>query len=281
VNAQPDQKTQNPTEAPQISVAILGGAGRMGMALARCASRDAGLRIGAVIEQAGHEAVGEDAGLVAGVGSTGIAITDDPGEIAKADVVIDFTFHTVVQEHARVASQHGKAMVIGTTGLNADESRAVCDASATIPIVWAPNMSLGVNLLFAMVEKAAQALGVDYDAEIVETHHRHKKDAPSGTAARLAECVAAGRKQDPVASAVYGRHGIVGERPAGQIGVHAVRAGDTVGDHTVIFATDGERVELSHRATSRDTFAVGALRAARWVVGRPPGLYDMKAVLGL
>jgi 4-hydroxy-tetrahydrodipicolinate reductase len=172
-------------------------------------------------------------------------------------------------------------MVIGTTGLDAAETRAVHEAARKIPIVWAPNMSLGVNLLFALVEQTSRTLGMDYDIEIIETHHRRKKDAPSGTALRLGEKAAQGRGQSLESAVTHGRCGITGDRPRGQIGMHAMRAGDAIGDHTVLFATDGERLELSHRATNRDAFAAGALRAAVWVAGRTPGLYDMKDVLGL
>jgi 4-hydroxy-tetrahydrodipicolinate reductase len=173
-------------------------------------------------------------------------------------------------------------VVVGTTGLSPEERAAVDEAAKIIPIMSAPNMSLGVNLLFTLVEQAAQALGMDYDVEITEAHHRYKKDAPSGTALRLGEKVAHGRKQNFRDVTIYGREGLGGERPKGQIGIHAIRAADIIGDHTVLFATEGERVEISHRATSRDAFAKGALHAGVWLVGgRKPGLYDMQDVLGL
>ena len=200
---------------------------------------------------------------------------------AKADTLIDFSFHAAVPANMVLAAKLGKPVVLGITGLNAEEEAAVRAAAAKVPLLWTPNMSLGVNLLFAMVEKAAAVLDQDYDAEIVEVHHRHKKDAPSGTALRLGEKIAAGRGQSFREVASFGREGLVGERPRGEIGLHAVRAGDVVGDHTVSFAADGERLEFTHRATSRDAFALGALKAARWLVGRPPGFYDMRAVLGL
>jgi len=183
--------------------------------------------------------------------------------------------------NARAAAGLGMAMVLGTTGLDESETAAVKQAAEKIPVVWSPNMSLGVNVLFALARQAAGILGVRYDVEIVEAHHKHKKDAPSGTALRLAHEVAAGRNQDFEAAAVYGRRGQTGERPAGQIAIHSLRLGDVVGDHTISFAVDGERLELSHHATSRDAFAVGALRAAMWVAGRKPGLYDMRDVLGM
>jgi 4-hydroxy-tetrahydrodipicolinate reductase len=196
-------------------------------------------------------------------------------------VAVDFTFHTAVPGNAAAAAAAGTALVIGTTGLDEAETAAVGKAAGKIAIVHAPNMSLGVNLLFALAGRAAEALGLEYDVEIVETHHRHKKDAPSGTALKLGECVALGRGQKLAQVVVHGREGQTGERPRGQIGMHAVRAGAVVGDHTVLFASEGERVELTHRAISRDTFAMGALRAAQWAVGRPAGLYDMKSVLEL
>lgn len=263
-------------------VVIAGAGGRMGQALVRCVERAAGLELAGAVECEGHPQLGLDAGVPAGVGDTGIKLcTDLRAALADADVLIDFTFHSVVPGNAAIASQLGKAVVIGTTGLDDVESAGVRDAAGAVPIVWAPNMSLGVNLLFVMVEKAASILGLDYDVEIVETHHKHKKDSPSGTALRLGEKVAEGRRQDLESVVAYGRRGILDERPKGQIGIHAVRAGDVVGDHKVTFAGDGERVEFVHRATSRDAFVMGALRAAQWVVERQAGLYDMKDVLGL
>jgi len=253
----------------------------MGCALVRCALRSDNVELAAALEMPGHECIGSDPGTVAGAGETGLKITDDLSAVSAADVVIDFTFHTATPLNAKLAADLGKAMVIGTTGLDDDESATVKDASEKIPVVWAPNMSLGVNLLFEMVKRAAGVLGIDYDAEIVETHHRHKKDAPSGTALMLGEKIAGGRGQDFKTVACCGREGLVGERPAGQIGIHAVRSGDVVGEHTVSFSTEGERVEFSHKATNRDAFAIGALRAAAWVARQQPGLYDMRNVLGL
>jgi 4-hydroxy-tetrahydrodipicolinate reductase len=223
-------------------------------------------------------------GELAGVGETGVTLTSDLAATADlADVFIDFSFHTATAEHARLAARWKKAVVIGTTGLADDEKGTVTEAAKSTPIVMAPNMSLGVNLLFALAEQTARALkGKGYDVEIIERHHRRKKDSPSGTALGLAESVTRGLEVDLDKVAVHGRHGISDtERPGEQIGIHAVRGGDIVGDHEVSFATEGEVVELAHRATSRDTFAVGALRAAAWVAGRKPGLYSMRDVLGL
>jgi 4-hydroxy-tetrahydrodipicolinate reductase len=210
-----------------------------------------------------------------------VTITADPSALLAADVAVEFSFHAAVPAHVGLAAGAGKAVVLGTTGLSDAEAAAVRAAARAAPVLWAPNMSLGVNLLFAMVEQAARVLGLDYDAEIVEVHHRHKQDAPSGTALRLAERIAAGRGQEPKSVLRHGREGLVGARPRGEIGMHAVRSGDVVGDHTVSFAVDGEVLSFSHRATSRDALAMGALRAALWLKGRPPRLYDMRDVLGL
>lgn len=263
-------------------VAIVGAAGRMGQSLVRCSKLLPGLQVVAAIESASCPQCGKDCGLVAGIEETGIRITHDLAAAVKAaDVIIDFSFHENVPATVKLASAHGKGVVIGTTGLSPEERAAVDQAAKVIPIVWAPNMSLGVNLLFSLVEQAAKALGLDYDVEITEAHHKFKKDAPSGTALRLGEKVAQGRKQNFRDVTIYGREGLGGERPKGQIGIHAIRAADIIGDHTVLFATEGERVEISHRATSRDAFAKGALHAGGWLVGQKPGLYDMQDVLGL
>ena len=263
-------------------VVIIGAAGRMGQALVRCCSRFGELRLAGAVEAPGCPALGKDAGVVAGTPETGVTVVADlKSALSGADVGIDFSAHAAIPGTARLASECRTALVIGTTGLTDAEKAAVMDASRAIPIVMSPSMSVGVNVLFSLVGKAAAALGNGYDVEIVEMHHRHKKDAPSGTALRLGEKVAEGRGQDFRRVAAFGREGDVGERPAGQIGLHAVRGGDVVGDHTVTFATDGERVEFVHRAGSRDSFAMGALRAAVWVAGRPAGLYSMLDVLGL
>lgn len=265
-----------------INVCILGAAGRMGQALVRgCRGLD-GLALAAAVERADCPWVGKDAGLAAGIGETGVRIGAEPrAAVAAADVAIDFTFHTAAPGNAALCAELGKAIVIGTTGLDAAETEGVRKAAARVPVVWAPNYSLGINLLFILVRRAAQTLGPDYDIEIVETHHHFKKDAPSGTALGLAKAAAAGRGQDLEKTAVFGRHGMTGERPKGEIGIHAVRGGDVAGDHTVLFAADGERIELTHKASGRDALARGALLAARWVAGRKPALYDMQDVLGL
>ncbi|MCX7010397.1 MAG: 4-hydroxy-tetrahydrodipicolinate reductase [Kiritimatiellaeota bacterium] len=263
----------------------MGAAGRMGRTLIRLLQNKAvpELQLSGAVDLWDCPERGQDVGLISGAGAAGILLSSDLAEVTPAcDVVIDFTSHQGASGNvARLASWR-KAVVIGATGLNTEEKQMVAEAAQHIPIVMAPNMSLGVNLLFSLVQEAAAALaGKGYDIEIIERHHRRKKDSPSGTALGLGEAAAAGCGWDLQQVAVHGREGIVGERPAEQIGFHAVRGGDFVGDHTVVFAADGESIELSHRATSRDTFALGALRAARWLEGTPAGLYTMQDVLGL
>jgi 4-hydroxy-tetrahydrodipicolinate reductase len=264
-------------------IAILGAAGRMGRALARCllGGDVPGLQLAGALESPEHPQQGADVGELAGAGRCDVLITDDLLSAAEnADVAIDFSFHAATAEHAAALSGKGTAMVIGTTGLTDEEFQSIEEASIRIPIVLAPNMSVGVNLLFSLAEQAAAALrGKGYDIEIVERHHRLKKDAPSGTALGLGRAVARGLETNLDEVARHGREGITGERTDDEIGFHSVRGGDVVGDHTVIFATSGELIELSHRATTRDTFAIGALRAATWVAGRKAGLYSMKDVL--
>ncbi len=264
-----------------LKIAILGAAGRMGQTLIRCARSIPKLKIVGAVEAAQSPLLGQDAGVTAGSAEIGVPLSADLRRAAAAaEVWIDFSFPSSTAAHAKLAAELLKPMVIGATGLNAQESESIHQAAASIPVVWAPNMSLGVNLLLALVEQTARRLAA-YDVEIIETHHRHKKDAPSGTALRLAETVAAARAQTLSALVAHGRQGMVGERPAGQIGMHAVRAGDVIGEHTVVFAGGGERLELTHRAGSRDCFAVGALCAAEWIIGRQPGLYNMQHVLGI
>ncbi len=240
-------------------VIINGAKGRMGQALLACAARMPEVAVGAGID------VGDDL-LVA---------------IAAGDVVVDFSFHSVTPKVARLCAERGKALVVGTTGHSESDKAIIREAARTIPMVWASNFSMGVNTLFWLTRRAAEILGPSFDLEVVEMHHRLKKDAPSGTATTLLEILADVRKLQLEQALRHGRHGITGERTSAEIGIHALRGGDVVGDHTVMFATNGERVELTHKASSRDTFANGALRAACWVVGRPPGIYDMQDVLGL
>lgn len=267
------------------NVIIVGAGGRMGKTLVRClkSAVGEGLSLIGAVDLWDCPDRDKDAGVAAGAGEAGVKITSDLAALLpRADVVIDFSGHHGTAGNAPRVAEAGKALVIGTTGLSAGEKDVIAQAAAKIPVVLAPNMSLGVNLLFVLVRQAAEALkGKGYDIEIVERHHRRKKDSPSGTALGLGEAAAAGYGWDLKKTAVDGRSGLVGERPEEQIGFHAVRGGDIVGDHTVLFAADGECIEFSHRATSRDALGMGALRAAAWVPGRAPGLYSMRDVLGL
>jgi 4-hydroxy-tetrahydrodipicolinate reductase len=241
-------------------VIINGSKGRMGHALVTCAARMAGsVEVIAQVDQ------GDDL----------------DGVLPRADVVIDFSFHDVTSRVAALCAKHQKALVIGTTGHTEAEKTQIQTCKELIPMVWASNYSTGVNTLFWLTRKAAEILGADFDLEVVEMHHRMKRDAPSGTATTLLEILADVRKVQLQEALRHGRKGITGERTKSEIGIHALRGGDVVGDHTVIFAADGERVELTHKASSRETFAHGALRAAQWLVGRKPGIYDMQDVLGL
>jgi 4-hydroxy-tetrahydrodipicolinate reductase len=249
------------------------------IALARDA---AGMRVTGAFERPGHPAIGHDAGEVAGGGHLGVPISADPeGLLAPGRVLVEFTAPEPSVEHLRLAAGHGAGAVVGTTGLQPAQVAEIRRHAAAVPILLSPNMSVGVNLAFRVLAMMAKALGDDYDVEITEIHHRMKKDAPSGTAAKMAEVIAEALGRRIEDAGVYGRHGLVGERTTKEIGVHALRGGDIAGDHTVVFSTVGERLELTHRAHSRDTFAQGALRAARFVATAPPGLYSMHDVLGL
>ncbi len=263
-------------------VVIAGAAGRMGKRIAYMVQQHANLEIAAGFEMPGHADVGKDIGEVGGLGLVGVNITDDTAAaLSQADVLIDFTFHEATMGFARLAAEQKKAMVIGTTGLSQDNLAELKSLSVDFSCVQAPNMAVGVNVLFKVAAKVAAILGNDYDIEIIEAHHRMKKDAPSGTALKLGEMVAeaVGRNLDDVG--VFARHGIIGERTDKEIGIQTIRAGDIVGEHTVYFAGAGERLELTHRAHSRDNFARGAALAADWVVNQPNGLYNMFDVLGL
>jgi len=230
----------------------------------------------------GHPSLGCDAGVTAGIHAEDVLIEERlESNLPRGDVLIEFTAHEASLRHVELAVQHSKALVLGTTGLDSAQQATLERAARKIPIVYAPNMSVGVNLLFKVLGDVARVLGDSFDVEIVEAHHRHKKDAPSGTAKKMAQVIAEALGRDLEGVAVPGRSGMVGERRTEEIGIFAVRGGDIVGDHTVIFAGLGERIEITHRAHSRDTFARGAVRAAKWVVGRVPGLYDMMDVLGL
>jgi len=266
------------TDVP-IKIAIMGAGGRMGREVAAAAMDDKEVMIVGAAEAAGNPAIGQDLGRLCGQPESGIRITADSEAVAlPADVLVEFSAPAASVEHALLAAQLGKAHVIGTTGLSAEQMTAVQQAAAQVPILVAPNMSLGVNLLLKILPLIAKTLGDGYDVEIVESHHRHKKDAPSGTALALGRAIAQVLGRDWEQAAVYGRQGVKPRQP-GEIGVHALRAGGNVGEHWVIFGNEGEQIELSHRAFSRQTFALGALRAAKFLASRPPGLYTMLDVL--
>ena len=264
-------------------VVVCGAMGRMGRAiLSVLRERPYGLVLAGAVESPGNPLLGHDAFEAAGAGKAGVTVTGDLGKaLAAADAVIDFTGAESSVRNAEIASAAGKPIVVGSTGLSPEQSARIRGAAGRVAVVQSPNMSVGVNLMFKVAADVARILGEEYDVEIVETHHRFKKDAPSGTAVKLADCVAGalGRKMTEVG--VYGRQGMAGERPRKEIGVFAVRAGDVVGEHTLVFGGIGERFEITHRAHSRDTFARGAVRAAAWVLGKPAGLYDMADVLGI
>ena len=269
-------------------VLLVGAAGRMGRAIARLLAEGAepSLRLAAALDRPDCPDIGADMGALAGTPPAGIPLADDFDAAvrdASPAVAVDFSFHAASAALAPRIAAAGIPWVVGTTGLTPDEQSAVRDAAQKIPVVQAANMSVGINLLEALVRQAALALrGRGYDCEIIERHHRHKKDAPSGTALFLGKAAAESYGWSLPDVATDGRSGLVGERPAEQIGFHAVRGGGFVGDHTVLFAADGECLELTHRATSRDTLALGAIRAAAWLAaGRAPGLYGMADVLGL
>lgn len=265
-----------------VKVGIAGAAGRMGRALLTAAQGRSDLAVTAALEAPGHPALGQDAGVLAGIGALGVPLTTDIGAaLARCEVLIEFTRPEPTLAHLAACRDQGRAMVIGTTGLDEAQRSEVAAAARAIPIVFAPNMSIGVNLMLKLLETAARVLGDSVDIEIIEAHHRHKVDAPSGTALRMGEVIAETLGRDLRQCAVYGREGQTGARARDTIGFATVRAGDIIGDHTVLFAGEGERLEITHRATSRENFAQGALRAAAWLAGRTPGLYDMGDVLGL
>jgi 4-hydroxy-tetrahydrodipicolinate reductase len=263
-------------------IAITGINGRMGQALVRQLAASTGVQLCGGTVRAGSPLLGQDAGGIAGAGVLGVKATDDLEAVVKAaDVVIDFTRPELTAELAALAAEHGTALVIGTTGLDAQQQAALDEAAKKVPVLQAANMSIGVNLLLGLVEKVAATLDEEYDIEVLEMHHRHKVDAPSGTALALGQAAAKGRNValDTVADKV--RDGITGARKSGNIGFATLRGGDVIGDHTVMFAGIGERIELSHKASTREVFAQGAVRAAGWIAGKPAGHYTMKDVLGL
>lgn len=263
-------------------IAITGAAGRMGRALIEATHQTDGLQLSVALERSGSSAIGMDAGELAGIGKLGIVISDDLAKVTdQFDVLIDFTRPEVTSHNLAICRSANKRIVIGTTGFSDEQKRLIHDASESIAVVFAPNMSVGVNLCLKLLDMAARVMGEYTDIEIIEAHHRHKIDAPSGTALRMGEVVAAALGRDLKDCAVYGREGQTGERDRKTIGFETIRAGDIVGEHTVMFADIGERVEITHKASSRMTFAKGAVRAAGWLMQHSRGLFDMQDVLGL
>lgn len=263
-------------------IAVTGAGGRMGKAIIEAIQQAEGVELGAAVERPGSSLIGADAGEVAGVGTLGVTIVDDLKAVGgDFDVLIEFTIPEVTAQHLEVCRAAGKHIVIGTTGMTDEQKAAIAGAGGEIGVVFAPNMSVGVNLSLKLLEMAARVLGDEVDIEIIEAHHRHKIDAPSGTALRMGEVVADTLGRDLKECAVYGREGRTGERDRKTIGFETIRAGDIVGEHTVMFAGIGERIEITHKASSRMTFAKGAVRAAKWLTEQPPGEYDMQDVLDL
>ncbi|QXH62717.1 4-hydroxy-tetrahydrodipicolinate reductase [Pseudomonas azerbaijanorientalis] len=263
-------------------IAVMGAAGRMGKTLIEAVQQAPGAGLTAAVDRPDSTLVGADAGELAAIGRIGVPLSGDLDRVVdEFDVLIDFTHPTVTLKNLAFCRKHGKAMIIGTTGFSVEEKQLLAEAGKDIPIVFAANFSVGVNLCLKLLDTAARVLGDDVDIEITEAHHRHKVDAPSGTAVRMGEVIADALGRDLKKVAVYGREGQTGARDRETIGFTTVRAGDIVGDHTVLFAADGERVEITHKASSRMTFAKGAVRAALWLDGREPGLYDMQDVLDL
>lgn len=265
-----------------MRIAVIGAAGRMGKNLILAVQQTDGADLGAAIDRPESSLIGSDAGELAGIGRIGVPLSGDlAGNLDAFDVLIDFTHPSVSLANIERCRTAGKALVLGTTGFTSDQKKSLAEAARDIPIVFAANFSVGVNLSLKLLDLAARVLGDSVDVEIIEAHHRHKVDAPSGTALRMGEVVAEALGRDLQQVAVYGREGQTGARKRETIGFATVRAGDIVGEHRVLFAGDGERLEITHKASSRMTFAHGAVRAALWLEGRRPGLYDMQDVLGL
>jgi 4-hydroxy-tetrahydrodipicolinate reductase len=265
-----------------IKIAVTGAAGRMGGRIITAVKEAEGLELAGAVERTGHDLIGEDAGRVAGCGTLDVSIVDSLEEaLQNADVLIDFTFPEVTLANAEVCARLGKSLVVGSTGFTPEQRSQLEAFAKNIPVVLAPNMSVGVNLCFKILKDVAKTLGDAFDVEIVELHHNKKKDSPSGTAVRMGEVVAEALGRDYNKVANYHREGMCGERTKEEIGMQTVRGGDIVGEHTVYFIGMGERIEITHRAMSRDMFARGAVRAAGWLGGKPSGMYDMQDVLGL
>jgi 4-hydroxy-tetrahydrodipicolinate reductase len=264
-----------------MRIAVVGAHGRMGRMLIEATLKDESATLAAAFDRPGSPAIGKTAGELVGLPSEIVVSDDFAGQIGRADCLIDFTRPEGTLEHLRLCREQGVGMIIGTTGFDAEGKAAIGAAAKDIPIVFAPNMAVGVNVVFKLLDMAARILNEGYDIEIVEAHHKHKIDAPSGTALRMGEVVASALGRDLKACAVYGREGVTGERDPSTIGFATVRGGDIVGDHNVMFCGIGERVEIAHRAGSRMPYALGSLRAARFLAGKKSGLYDMQDVLGL
>ncbi len=265
-----------------IKVIVCGGCGKMGSKVAQLIYKNKDMELVGIIESPSHPGIGKDWGATVGLGETGIIIKDDLEEIIQnADQIVEFTNPKVSLQHLEIVSKYKKAMIMGTTGFPSEEIEKIKKLAQGIPFLLSPNMSLGVNLLFKLAAEVATALGDDYDIEIIETHHRFKKDAPSGTAKKLAQEIARAKNINLDEVAIYGREGMIGEKKRGEIGIHSIRSGDITGEHTVMFTTLGERLELTHKAHSRDTFAYGTIQAIKFLKDKPTGFYKMKDVLNI
>jgi 4-hydroxy-tetrahydrodipicolinate reductase len=264
-----------------VRIAVFGAGGKMGCAIVRAIAGVQGAELTAAVERRDYPNVGADIAQLAGLPSSNVRVADQRPAKGVADVWIDFSTPAASVANAQAAADAGAAIVIGTTGVSATDKEKIAEFAKTIPIVLTPNMSMGVNVMLKLVADAARMLGPGYDIEIVETHHRAKRDAPSGTALRLGESVAEATGRNLATAARYERHGDIGPRTQAEIGMQTLRGGDVFGDHTVFFFGQGDRIEITHRASSRDTFAHGAVRAALWLSGKPAGLFDMRDVLGL
>ena len=263
-----------------IKVIVCGGCGKMGSKVAQLIYQDKDMGLIGIIESPSHPDIGKDWGIAVGMGENGIIVKDNLEEIIQnSDQIVEFTSPQVAIQHLKIVSKHKKAMIMGTTGFSPEEIKEINKLAQGTPFLLSPNMSLGVNLLFKLATETAAALSDDYDIEIVEAHHRFKKDAPSGTAKKLAQEIAKAKGVSLDKVAIYGREGMTGERKRGEIGIHSIRGGDIAGEHTVMFTALGERLELTHKAHSRDTFAYGTIQAIKFMKGKPPGFYEMKDVL--
>ena len=263
-----------------INVIVCGGCGKMGSKVAQLIYQNKDMELIGIIESPSHPGIGKDWGMSVGLGETEIIVKDNLEEIIQnADQIVEFTNPRISLKHLEIVSKYKKAMIMGTTGFSSEEIKKINKLAQGIPFLLSPNMSLGVNLLFKLVAETAAALNDDYDIEIVEAHHRFKKDAPSGTAKKLAQKIAKAKGVSLDKVVIYGREGIIGERKRGEIGIHSIRSGDITGEHTVMFTALGERLELTHKAHSRDTFAYGTIQAIKFMGGKSPGFYEMKDVL--